>query len=170
MGYDYDECICCYMTGGGNRGGTIRPVCAICIEGWSDCGSSGRVVNECMQHRSYAMKCSVCRNERMFMFEVGLCDGCLGSHRCGGTITCENGKVHNVETKEGVEQFLKTNSDIFGVIIFTLKKNDETEEIRYYDYSTADKPDANWVLHSGDRYTSDFDRVVNYVWEFFNEN
>lgn len=122
MGYDYDECICCYMNGGGNNGGTIRPVCVICIEGWSKCGISGRVVHECTQHPSYANRCSVCHTDRMFMFEVGLCDGCLKSHGSGGTITCENGKAHKVTTKEDLAEFLETNSDIFGATIFTLEK------------------------------------------------
>ena len=107
MSYEYNECVCCYLQGQGNSA-TIRTICSVCIEGWK-CDCSKSVSDECMKHPGDGGTCITCHRNKMFMFNVGLCDDCLTKHRKleNWTITFNN-CFYIIKEKEDIKHCLRT--------------------------------------------------------------
>jgi hypothetical protein len=75
MGFSHGECVICYLQGGGNIPAQIMQICAVCIENHRT-GWSGRVGGVCMQNVAYGGTCDLCRKERIFTFNAGVCEDC----------------------------------------------------------------------------------------------
>lgn len=80
MGYDYEECVFCYLQGRGNEPTNEIPydVCFQCLESANITKYVGRVPSKissrlgCISHGD----CMTCVREEVFLISVNLCDDC----------------------------------------------------------------------------------------------
>ena len=76
MGYGDDECVWCYMNGGGNNSdcGTCS-VCLVCMNEMTEDGCPYRFLSALRSFlESGDGKCAICRRECCVWFEAPLCE------------------------------------------------------------------------------------------------
>jgi hypothetical protein len=158
MGYDYNDCVCCYLQGKENYKGTISTICASCIESWKNVHiNPGRVPSECMSHQGYGGTCVTCHQSRMFTFNVGLCDLCLTVHKQPERrfIKVENYDDDNsIWSKKDVEQCVTKH----GYACYDIERNGKIQTVCY-----SLDPDK---IQVGCYTTDSFEDAVDYIWDF----
>jgi hypothetical protein len=167
MGYDYNECVICYLRGCGNNPTTMRSICAVCIEKHHDGGNAGRVPSECMHNPGYSGKCDLCHRDRLFTFYVGVCQGCIEEYsepmptsltlmdRCGWEIKmptktqCIQLLTQLSTSKRLTEEYIKAT---YGDQTITIKCTSENAEKLWYT-------DNNYQFNT-------IEHVIDAVWRF----